>query len=205
MEHQKPLRIATSDKQLMNKLRHLVGLSVLVLGLTIASATTIIPPSFAQLVRQAELIFQGTVTDVKSMWAGQGAERHIETSVTFRVDDAIKGKSGASYSIFLLGGTLDGQTLEVTDTPKFKPGDRDIVFVEKNGEQFVPLVGIGFGRFRVERDAKSGREFISTGEGEPLEDVAKLGHAKQRATSDSALSPEQFKSAIKAQLGESGR
>jgi len=185
----------------MNKLRHLFSLSVLLFGFGVSSATTVIPPSFAQLVSQAEVIFQGTVTDVKSMWVGQGAERHIETSVSFKIEDAIKGNPGASYSISLLGGTVDGQTFEVTDTPKFKIGDRDVLFVEHNGEQFVPLVGIGFGRFHVQHDARSGREFMSTGEGEPLEDVAKLGHAKQIATSDTALSPDQFKSAIKAQLG----
>jgi hypothetical protein len=185
----------------MNKLRYLLSLGVLLFGLSVASATTVIPPSFAQLVSQAELIFQGTVTDVKSMWVGQGAERHIETSVTFRVEDAIKGHPGATYTISLLGGTIDGQTLEVTDTPKFKLGDRDILFVEHNGEQFVPLVGIGFGRFRIEHDDRSGREFVSTAEGEPVSDVTKLGHAKQIATSSTALSPEQFKAAIKTQLG----
>jgi hypothetical protein len=179
----------------------LACVAVALLGVNIGHATTVIPPSFAQLVGQAELIFQGTVTDVKSMWVGQGAERHIETSVTFKVEDALKGNPGASYTISLLGGTVDGQTLEVTDTPKFKVGDRDILFVEHNGEQFVPLVGIGFGRFRVQHDAGSGRVFVSTGEGEPLGDVTKLGHAKQTATSATALSPEQFKSAIKVQLG----
>jgi hypothetical protein len=190
----------------MTKFRHLLVLSALLFALSIARATTVLPPSFAQLVGQAELIFQGTVADVKSMWVGQGAERHIETSVTFRVEDAIKGSPGASYSISLLGGTVDGQTLEVTDTPKFKIGDRDILFVEHNGEQFVPLVGIGFGRFHIQRDVRSSRDFVSTGEGEPLGDVTKLGRAKQMATSDTALSPDQFKSAVKAQLGRtSGR
>jgi hypothetical protein len=189
----------------MNKLRHLVCLSLSFCACSLAIATTVIPPSFAQLVSQAELIFQGTVTDVKSRWVGQGAERHIETSVTFRVEDAIKGNPGVSYTISLLGGTVDGQTLEVTDTPKFKPGDRNILFVEHNGEQFVPLVGIGFGRFRVQHDTRSGREFVSTGEGEPLGDVTKLGRAGQIATTDTALSPEQFKSAIKAQLGGPGK
>ncbi|HET9418574.1 MAG TPA: hypothetical protein VFO30_04465 [Chthoniobacterales bacterium] len=211
MEHPKLLRnggfnraYRNIDNPLMNKLRHLASLSVFVLVCSVASATTVIPPSFAQLVSQAELIFQGTVTGLKSSWVGQGAERHIETSVTFRVEDAIKGNPGASYSISLLGGTVDGHTLEVTDTPKFKPGDRDILFVEHNGEQFVPLVGIGFGRFHVQHDARSGRDFMSTSEGEPLVDVTKLGHAGQIANTATALSPEQFKSAIKAQLGGPG-
>jgi len=41
--------------------------------------------------------------------------------------------------------------MEVTDAPKCKVGDRDILFVENNGTQFVPLVGIMHGRFRVKK------------------------------------------------------
>ena len=105
-------------------------------------ATTVIPPTFDELVSRAEIIFQGSVTDTRSQWIGEGAQRHIVTFVTFRVDDAIKGSPGASYTIRMLGGTVDGQTMEVSDAPKFKTGDRDFLFVEHNGQQFIPLVGI---------------------------------------------------------------
>jgi hypothetical protein len=189
----------------MNKLRYL-GLFALVLFTFLSTrATTVIPPTFAQLVKQAELIFQGTVTEVKSMWVGEGAQRHIQTYVTFKVEDAIKGNAGETYSISMLGGTVDGETMEVTDTPKFKVGDHDILFVEHNGEQFVPLVGINYGRFHVQRDAQSQRDFVSTGENQPLADVAKLGYGEQTATAANALSPEQFKSAIRAELSKSQR
>src|SRR4030095_16313553 len=76
-------------------------------------ATTVIPPSFDELVSRAELIFQGSVTDVRSQWIGEGAQRHIVTYVTFSVADAIKGSPGATYTIRMLGGTVDGQTMEV--------------------------------------------------------------------------------------------
>src|SRR2546425_469890 len=39
----------------------------------VALATTVIPPSFDDLVGRAEMIFQGTVTDVRSEWTGEGA------------------------------------------------------------------------------------------------------------------------------------
>jgi hypothetical protein len=52
----------------------------------------------------------------------------------------------------MLGGTVGGETMEVADAPKFKVGDRDILFVENNGTQFVPLVGIMHGRFHVKKD-----------------------------------------------------
>ena len=136
----------------------------------VANATTVIPPSFDDLVRRAQIIFEGEVTGLHSQWIGEGAEHRIVTYVTFKVDDALKGDPGANYSIRMLGGTVDGRTMEVTDAPKFRVGDHDLLFVENNGSQFIPLVGIMHGRFRIEKD-QTGRETLLTGEGQPLSDV----------------------------------
>ena len=163
-------------------------------------ATTVIPPTFDELVSRAEIIFQGSVTDTRSQWIGEGAQRHIVTYVTFKVDDAIKGSPGASYTIRMLGGTVDGQTMEVSDAPKFKKGDRDFLFVEHNGQQFVPLVGIMHGRFRVEHE-QNGREIVATNGGEPLSHVARLGKEDNVVSSErAALSPSQFKAAIQGSM-----
>ena len=163
-------------------------------------ATTVIPPSFDELVSRAEVIFQGSVTDVRSQWVGEGAQRHIVTYVTFNVDDAIKGSPGATYTMRMLGGTVDGQTMEVSDSPKFKKGDRDFLFVEHNGQQFIPLVGIMHGRFRVERE-QNGREIVAMNAGEALSDVASLGKEEHGVSSEkAALSPAQFKAAIQGRI-----
>ncbi len=139
-----------------------------------ARATTVIPPTFDELVGQAEVIFQGTVTEVKSERIGEGGQRHIVSYVTFKVDDSMKGNPGASYTIRMLGGTVDGETMEVSDAPKFAVGDRDILFVENNGRQFIPLVGIMHGRFRLQHDDQTGREIVAGDHG-PVRDLAKLG------------------------------
>ena len=112
----------------MNKLRYLSLTVFSLFGICAGHATTVIPPTFDQLVSRAQVIFQGAVTDVRSQWAGEGAQRHIVTFVTFKVEDTLKGNAGATYSIRLLGGTVDGETMEVSDTPKFKVGDRDILW-----------------------------------------------------------------------------
>jgi hypothetical protein len=164
------------------------------------SGTSVIPPTFDQLVQQAELIFQGTVTDVRSVWEGEGAQRHIDTYVTLQIGENVKGNAGSSYTIRILGGTVGDETMEVTDTPKFKVGDSDILFVEHNNDQFVPLVGINNGRFHVKRDEQTGRDIVVNGEGEPVRDVTKFGREEESVSAAEALSPDQFKSAIQKQL-----
>jgi hypothetical protein len=166
--------------------------------------TTVIPPTFDELVSRAEVIFKGSVTEVRSQWVGEGAQRHIVTYVTFKVEEAIKGAPGTTYTMRMLGGTVDGQTMEVSDSPKFKKGDRDFLFIERNGQQFIPLVGIMHGRFRVEHE-QNGREIVATNNGEPLSDVASLGKEEHGVSSEkAALSPSQFKAAIEGRVQATG-
>src|SRR5436309_387490 len=162
-----------------------------------ALATTVIPPSFDELVSRAEMIFQGRVTDVRSEWTGEGAQRHIMSYVTLKVEDAIKGNPGSTVTLRMLGGTVGGETMEVADAPKFKVGDRDILFVENNGTQFVPLVGIMHGRFRVEKDT-TGQDAVFTNEGSPLSDLTQLGKNEAAASAGRAMSKQEFRQAIQA-------
>ena len=188
------------------KAKHLLPVILIGVALSRVSATTVIPPTFGQLVQQAEFIFQGTVTNAQSVWEGEGAQRHIETYVTFQVEENVKGDAGSSYTIRMLGGTVGDETLEITDTPKFKVGDRDILFVEHNNDQFVPLVGISYGRFQVQRDEQTGRDVLLTNEGEAVRDLTQLGHNQEAATVadvSQAITPDTFKSAIHQQLGDS--
>jgi len=182
------------------KIKYLLPITFVAVALVRLTATTVIPPTFGQLVQQAEFIFQGTVTDVKSVWEGEGGQRHIETYVTFQVQDSVKGENGNSYTIRMLGGTVGDETMLVSDAPKFKVGDRDILFVEHNYDQFVPLVGIGHGRFHIQRDEETGRDIVINDEGEPVKDLAKLGREEESVAAAEAISPEQLKSAVKNQL-----
>jgi hypothetical protein len=187
------------------KLRSFLLFLSVAVALTRITASTVIPPTFEQLVQQAEFIFQGTVTNSQSVWEGEGAQRHIETYVTFNVEDNVKGSAGTSYTIKMLGGTVGDETMEVTDTPKFNVGDRDILFVEHNNEQFVPLVGINYGRFRVQRDDQTGRDIVVNAEGTPVRDLSQLGSNQEASTtadSAQAISPADLKSAIHSQLVE---
>lgn len=165
----------------------------------LSSATTVIPPTFEQLVSQAQVIFQGEVTGVKSEWAGEGGQRHIVSYVSFKVSDALKGSVGSSYTIRMLGGTVDGESMGVADAPTFKVGDRDILFVENNGSQFVPLVGIMHGRFHMRTD-NTGREIVTNNEGQAIKNVAGLGRGAATSGNEADLTADDFKAAVRQQL-----
>ena len=164
----------------------------------VATATTVIPPTFDELVSRAEVIFEGEVTGMQSQWIGEGSEHRIVTFVTFKVDETLKGNPGTVYSMRMLGGTVDGQTMEVSDAPRFKVGDRDVLFIEHNGSQFIPLVGIQHGRFRVQKD-----DTVLTGENQPLADVSQLGKDEMTmARSRPALSLRDFKATLRTRVRE---
>jgi len=186
----------------MKLFRSFVLLSALTLCLPALHATTVIPPTFDQLVTEADTIFEGTVTGIRSEWAGQGTERHIVSYVTFKIEDTMKGTLGAEYTIRMFGGTVDGQTVEVTDAPRFKVGDRDILFVTHNGTQFIPLVGIMHGRFHVQRDENGATEKISKDNGATVANLAKLGQDEDGAVIGKALSKAEFKAAIRQKVAE---
>ena len=179
-------------------------LAAMLAGTASLTATTVVPPTFEQLVDQAQEIFQGTVTDVKSQWIGEGDNRHIVSYITFQVKDALKGAPGKTYTMRQFGGTVDGETMFVGDGPKFAVGDEDIVFVENNGSQVIPLVGLMHGRFHVRKD-QTGRAMVTTNEDRPLRNVARLGREDASAGTEAVLSPEAFKAAIQSRLqsGES--
>jgi hypothetical protein len=152
-----------------------------------ATATTVIPPTFDELVGEAQLIFEGTVTDVRCEWTGEGMQRGIVSYVTFTIQDVLKGSPGPTYTLQMVGGTIGNETIAIADAPIFKKGDSDILFVENNGHQFIPLVGIMYGRFRVQSDLVPGREFVTDYAGGPVAGIAQLR-------------PADFKNAIRAKL-----
>ena len=80
-----------------------------------------------------------------------------------------------SITLQFLGGTVGGVTLEIDGVPKFSAGDRVLLFVEGNGVQFCPLVGVFHGKFGVRKDQKTGRDTVVMHDGKPLRDTAEIG------------------------------
>jgi len=156
------------------------ALGVTGLALTNACATTVIPPTFEEMTDRAELVFVGKVVSSRSEWRVVGTNRVIFTLVEFERQEVLKGQAGASVTLQFLGGTVGDTTLEIAGVPKFKSGDREILFVEGNGVQFCPLVGVFHGKFGVRKDEKTGREIVLMHNGKPLRDLGRLAPVSGR-------------------------
>jgi hypothetical protein len=145
------------------------------LALTRANATTVVPPTFEEMANRADLVFVGKVVGSHAEWRVAGSNQVIFTLVEFHTEEILKGTASASVSLRFLGGTVGGVTLEVVGVPKFKAGDRVLLFVEGNGVQFCPLVGVYHGMFGVRKEDKGNRDTVFMHDGKPLRDVAEIG------------------------------
>ena len=177
-----------------------------------ASATTVVPIAFGDMVDRADLIFIGQVRNVQSEWRTVGAQRAIFTMVTFAAEEILKGKSSESVTLQFLGGTVGDTTLEVADMPAFSVDDRVLLFVEANGTQFSPVSGVFQGKFGIKKDKTTGQEVVVRHDGKPLRDLSEIGSAggapgsskAQLSISESgeAMALSIFKAHVRTQLGK---
>jgi hypothetical protein len=111
------------------------------------AATTIVAKSFAEICREADRIFVGTVADVGSQWKDR-AQMQIETAVRFTSVQAVHGTGGGDVTLHFGGGEVDGIREEIAGMPKFETGERLVIFA-RDGKSISPIVGFRQGYFRV--------------------------------------------------------
>lgn len=132
-----------------------------------ARATTVIPPTFAELVQEAERVVRVRVLAVQPAWSASPHGRVIKTFVTFRVERTLKGDGTEQLTLPFLGGELDGESFNVAGMPRFSAGQVAILFLSSSGAQVCPLVGMMHGRYHVVRD-DAAREYVTRDDGVPL-------------------------------------
>lgn len=123
-----------------------------------ARASTAPTLTLPQMLEQADLVFAGVVVSIETrsstvLESGDVVLPH--SFVTFRIEELVKGKSSSGDMITLrfIGGQDDsGRILSVAGVPEFELGDRDVLFVQKNGERMCPLLGWDQGRMRLVKD-----------------------------------------------------
>ena len=177
-------------------------------------ATSVTPPSFSELVDEAQVIARGTVTSVSSRWVESSRGPLIKTFVTVAVEKRLKGEAPDTLTLELLGGTVGSDKLHVSGMPEFKPGDHEIVFVQGNGVQFCPLVRFGHGRYHVRSDDATNRHYVARNDDTPLTSTTEIqtpvedhdhGVPKRMRSAAAALTPEDFETEIRSEVARHSR
>jgi hypothetical protein len=169
------------------------------MGIAVAHATTIIAPSFDELVAKTDYAVHAVVKSVSCEWRSSGANLHIVTKVELEIKEVILGKPPVPLVLEMLGGKIGDRQLVVDGAPDFKVGDEDILFVHGNGFQASPLVAFGHGRYPVARDKQNGRAYVTRSNGDLLYDTSEVARpmhsssvARELKAGAQPLSPDSF-------------
>lgn len=159
----------------MRTLRQRLLAAVLVAASAVAaSAMSVLPPTFDQLVNEADFVVRGVVTDVHCVATNTAQGQAIHTLVTLHVERTLKGSPGTDVTLSFLGGKVGHRTLSVLGMPQFRVGEREIVFVANNGRTICPLIAAGHGRYHVRRDEADGKDYIVRENGHRLRSTAEI-------------------------------
>ncbi len=171
---------------------------------------SVVPPTFDELVAESDTVVRGTVTSVRAEEFDSPQGRGVRTLVTFRIERTLKSASSTpsadTLTLSFLGGTVGQRTLRVVGMPTFSVGQRELVFVARNGTVMCPLIGAGHGRYHVVTDATTQREYLtrenlvpltSTDEiALPLATGAAADLLARRVSSDQALTLAAFETRV---------
>jgi len=130
-----------------------------------AHATSVLPMYLDEIVDSAAVAFQGTVLSNRT--TRDEATGFVVTYTTFKVDDALKGNLGETYTIKQIGGDLPGEGIRqrMHGIPRFNTGESLVVFLYGVSEAgFSSPVGLEQGRFFISDEANgpevaTGRDF----------------------------------------------
>lgn len=131
-----------------------------------ASAASVRRLGIDEIVREAELIFQGRVVLRESRRVRQG---DIVTYVTFELVDILKGSfTGSRLTLEYLGGTAGSLTLNIPEVQIPQTGEEGIYFVETlKSQQVHPLIGFEQGHFLIKANG-DGVWRVLTHDGKPI-------------------------------------
>ncbi|MCW5548598.1 MAG: hypothetical protein KIT44_06500 [Opitutaceae bacterium] len=137
-----------------------------------STATTVVPPEFADLVNQSELIVRAKVLGQEAQYERAGSRR-IVTMVELEVVETIAGEAPRPLVLRVPGGRVGEAEMVVEGAPVFTTGAEYVLFIQGNGRQFYPLVAMMYGLYTVER-TPDGRVIITRSNHVPLHDTAEV-------------------------------
>lgn len=137
---------------------------------SLAGATTLLSVSIDELTQRAEFVFEGEVVSVQAQRGG--SRGMVSTFVTFRIIDTIKGSAGGeTLELKFLGGSFEGERLEVNGSRIPERGERGVYFVESLSQDLInPLLGWSQGQYLIQ--SQGGVEQVTSVDARPIVSVS---------------------------------
>ncbi len=134
----------------------------------VARATSVAAPEFEQLVSQADYVVRVVVKSINSEWRENQGHAYIASKVELELHEILKGVPPQPLVLEFVGGRVGTEELVIEGAPKFHVGEENILFVQGNGHQIYPLVGIMHGLYLIYKETKSGPAYVLRSNGMPL-------------------------------------
>jgi len=160
---------------------------LLLLCLRPASAMSVAPTSFDELVTRADSVVRSEVLSVRCEARGTGSLHHIVTLVRVRIERTLVGTAASEVELEFLGGKVGSEGMIVHGQPVFQKGDRDILFIHGNTASLCPIVGVQYGRFWIVPSADGKSEIVARSNGEPLVSTEQIQQTMESAARESGV------------------
>ena len=129
------------------------SLSFLALLLTTTYGIAQDAPDVISRARGAERVVVGTIDRVVPMAVqNQHGDQLIISRTTVVVEEVLQGSPTRTLTVDIEGGTLGDLTLDVSDMPSVKQGDRGVFFVRPSADGYHVLHRRGEGLLRLRQD-----------------------------------------------------
>lgn len=121
------------------------------------NATTLAQLSLDQLAAGSDAVARVRIISAQSGWE----DGSIWTLTSAQVVESMKGNLPQEIVIRIPGGRVGHLISTVEGTPKFRPADEAVVFLERSRAGDFIVAGWVEGTFRISRDPRSGGETVT--------------------------------------------
>jgi hypothetical protein len=112
----------------------LVAACVAISG-AVPGAASLKPVPIADRAKGADSVVVAQVEQVEAVFErNQWGDELIVSNVSLLVEEAIKGTPPGRVRLALEGGTVGDLTLQVSDLPELRPGDRAVFFLKRGAD-----------------------------------------------------------------------
>jgi hypothetical protein len=123
-------------------------LSIILLWMSNAGATSVPSLSFEQLTDRSELIVSGQIARSWSDW--DNAHKFIWTHYELTVFGVQKGSPGTSVVVSEPGGVVGIQGMAIAGAAIYQPGEQVLVFLQRMPNGYLRTTGWTQGKFTVD-------------------------------------------------------